>query len=86
MAAFEAGDYATAFVEFSELAELGDAAAQYNLALMYEAGNGVEQNKSTATNWYVLAAEQGSADAQVTLSMMYYGGMGITQNFSLAHM
>jgi TPR repeat protein len=85
-AAYEAGDYATAFVEFSELAEQGDADAQYNLALMYERGEGVVQDYAAAVKWYTLAAEQGDADAQFLLGAMYALGAGVVQDYALAHM
>ena len=35
LAAYNAGDYATALQEWTPLAEAGDVAAQYNLGLMY---------------------------------------------------
>ena len=35
LAAAQAGDYATALQEWTPLAEAGDAAAQYNLGIMY---------------------------------------------------
>ena len=85
-AAYEAGDYATAFVEFSELAEQGYADAQYNLALMYDNGEGVTQDYAEAVKWYTLAAEQGDATAQFTLGWMYYNGQGVVQDYELAHM
>jgi hypothetical protein len=38
------------------LAEHGDATAQYNLAVMYDAGRGVLQDYVLAHKWYNLAA------------------------------
>ena len=35
LAAAQAGDFATALQEWTPLAEAGDAAAQYNLGIMY---------------------------------------------------
>ena len=63
-AAYVAGDYATAFVEFSKLAEQGDASAQAILGSMYNNGKGVTQDYTEAVKWYTLAAEQGLAGAQ----------------------
>ena len=36
LAAYESGDYATALLEWTPLAEQGNVSAQYNLGLMYE--------------------------------------------------
>jgi len=38
VAAYERGDYQTAFREFKPLAQRGDATAQFNLGLMYSKG------------------------------------------------
>ena len=40
-------------------AEQGDAAAQYNLGIMYGNGTGVPQDDAEALRWYRLAADQG---------------------------
>ena len=37
-------------------ADQGDAKAQYNLGVIYENGQGVPQNDTEATKWYLLAA------------------------------
>ena len=42
--AHQRGDYATALRIFRQLAEQGDASAQYNLAFMYDNGRGVTQD------------------------------------------
>src|SRR3990172_3515441 len=47
-AAYERGDYATAFRLMKPLAEKGDAKAQHNLGLMYYQGQGVPQNYAEA--------------------------------------
>ena len=49
--ALDAGDYATALQEWRPLAEQGDAAAQYNLGLMYHHGDGVTQDHAEAVPW-----------------------------------
>jgi TPR repeat protein len=48
VAAYERGDYATAFREWLPLAEQGDAQAQYNLGGMYQFGEGVPVNDAEA--------------------------------------
>ena len=74
--AYERGDYATALREFRPLAEQGDAAAQFNLGLMYANGEGVPEDDIQAVFWWRQAAEQGDADAQLNLGVMYSLGEG----------
>ena len=45
LAAAQRGDFATAFQEWPPLAEQGDAAAQYNLDILYDHGEGVAKNR-----------------------------------------
>ena len=78
--------YETAFNEFKELAEQGEAAAQFNLALMYANGRGVLQDDKEAVKWYTKAAEQGDADAQFNLGLGYATGEGVLQDNVYAHM
>ena len=60
LAAYNRGDYATAFEEWLTVAEHGEAGAQYNLGFMYDHGQGVPQDYAEAVRWYRLAAEQGT--------------------------
>jgi len=63
--AVQRADYLSALFHFQVLAAQGHAAAQYNLALMYEHGLGVPRNSKLAILWadksaaagYALAAE-----------------------------
>ena len=48
VAAYQRGDYASAFREFRPLAEQGNANAQYNLGIMYDNGQGVSQDYAGA--------------------------------------
>ena len=41
-------------------AAAGDAKAQVNLGLMYNAGEGVRKNKSTAKEWFGKACDNGN--------------------------
>ena len=86
LAAYRAGDYATAVQEWRPLAEQGEAIAQVNLGFMYENGRGVLQDYAEAVRWYRMAAEQGNAWAQASLGFMYFGGRGVLQDYVLAHM
>jgi uncharacterized protein len=58
-AAYHAGDYAKAFAEYKELAELGQPVAQLNLALMYLRGEGTQRSHTFAYAWALLAQENG---------------------------
>ncbi|WP_307752988.1 tetratricopeptide repeat protein, partial [Neisseria gonorrhoeae] len=62
----------------------GNAAAQFNLGVMYENGQGVRQDYVQAVQWYRKASEQGDAQAQYNLGLMYYDGRGVRQDLALA--
>ena len=78
--AYNRGDYATALRLARQLADRGDAAAQYNLGVMYAKGHGVSQNYGEALKWFHLAADQEYASAQYYLGIMYGNGQGVPQN------
>ena len=91
MAAYNRGDYATAFQEWLPLAEQGDAEAQYKFGTLYHNGYGVSKNNIEAIKWYRKAAEQGHEQAQYFLGGMYLRGMylrgeGIPTNYLKAYM
>ena len=69
LAAYLAGDYATALAIWTPLAEAGDLHAQFSLGLMYADGEGVEQDNTEAVKWTRLAAEAGFAPAQGIMQM-----------------
>ncbi len=78
--AYNRGDYKNAFLIFNCLTEQGDAAAQYQLGVMYADGEGVPQDDSEALRWYRMAAEQGNAVAQWELGLMYSTGEGVPKD------
>ena len=86
LAAYKAGDYATALQEWRPFAELGDVSAQYNLAQMYRKGQGVIQDYKEAVKCWRKAADQGHAKAQTNLGYQYDNGQGVLQDNVLAHM
>ena len=65
-------------------AEKGDAQAQADLGLIYERGDGVEQNWKKAINLYRKAAEQDHQWAQTQLGICYYYGNGVERDYSEA--
>ena len=82
--AIEKGDYKTAFTIFEDLAEKGDAVAQFALGFMYYDGLGVRQDYFKAKEWYEKAATQGDAQAQNNLGVMYDNGYGVIQDKKIA--
>lgn len=75
-----AGDFETALREFTLAAENGLDLAQYNLAILYFTGQGVDQDLSKAFYWTEAAAQQGHVNAQFNLGSLYMSGQGIQQN------
>lgn len=84
VAAYERGNYATAFRLMKPLAEKGNAKAQHNLGIMYDYGRGIPQDYAKALKWYRKAAGQGIPEAQHNLGLMYYHGQGVPQNYTKA--
>lgn len=84
VAAYERQDYATALRIWKRLAGQGIAAAQHNLAVMYDHGQGTGINDSVAVTWYRKAAEQGHTQSQYTLGLLYSRGQDVPQNMSEA--
>ena len=56
--ALERGNYETAVYYLSFFASNGDSVAQYNMAILYRDGLGVEKNPKVALSWLYLAAQQ----------------------------
>ena len=69
-----AGDYTQAAAAMQPLAIGGNPQAQFNLALLYHSGAGVNQDEVAAVVWYHKAAENGSLEAQQFLAAGYAEG------------
>jgi ATP-dependent protease ClpP protease subunit len=80
VAAYDQQQYATALKLWLPLAEQGNAAAQFNVAVLYEKGLGTASDVVEAARWYLKAAEQGDPDAQYSAGILYETGTGVTQN------
>ncbi len=78
--AYNAGDYETAYREWLPLAEKGSTTAQFNIGLMFDLGEGREQDFKRAIEWYVRAAENDFGRAQFRLGEIYEAGEGIEQD------
>ena len=69
-----------------ELAEGGDAEAQFALGTMYRYGQGVAQDYGEALRWWRKAADLGLIDAQFALGDIHAGGSGIARDRIRAYM
>jgi TPR repeat protein len=85
-AAYDKGDYVTAYKEFKTLAEQGDGRSQFYLGVMYYGGEGkgVAQNYAEAVKWFRKAADQGNIAAQSNLGWIYYEGQGVAKDYAEA--
>lgn len=81
LAAIYETDYERALEKLMPLAEHGHPAAQYNIGVMHEWGNGVPKNNTEALKWYKHSAELSHKDAQNNLGAMYSKGEGTEQDF-----
>ena len=78
------GSTDTEFEAMLARAEQGDADAQFNLARMYDEGEGVSQDKAEALRWLRSAADQGNSSAQHNLGVKYNTGRGVPQDYAEA--
>ncbi len=62
------GDFKTAVNLWQQLANDGDAIAQYNLALLYQQGDGVNADNNMSNYWLTMAARQGMVEAYQRLN------------------
>ena len=81
---FNQENYAEAVKWYRKVAEQGVAAAQYNLGVCYDNGQGVPQDYAEAVKWFRKAAEQGVAAAQYNLGICYDNGQGVPQDYAEA--
>ena len=68
------------FDELYELAEEGNADAQFEVALAYEYGNGVTANPRIAFEWMWMAAHNNNLSGMNNLGSYYSNGIGVEQN------
>ena len=76
----ERKDFVTVAKLLEKAAKLDHPNAQYNLAVMYQKGDGVEQDMQKALFWYEKAAEANLAIAQYNLGMIYFEGSIVEKN------
>lgn len=73
------------FVKLQAQAEAGDSAAQDTLGTKYLVGDGVEENKEEAVNWFRKSARQRNSSAMYHLGAAYYNGDGVPVSDSLSY-
>ncbi|TAK63302.1 DnaJ domain-containing protein [Methylobacter sp.] len=69
---------------YLQLAEQGNADAQFNVGLIYVNGQGITKDNKQAVDWFTKAANQGHREAQTKLGYMYATGKGVVQNYNSA--
>lgn len=65
-------------------AEAGDPQAQFEVARMYQDGDGTKKDLHAAAAWYQKAADRGHGGSQVQLGLMYANGQGVRQDYAAA--
>jgi TPR repeat protein len=78
------GEFRAAITELEPLLVEGYAPAQYQMALIYQKGQGVLKSTQKAFDLFSLAAEQNYPDAQFDLAIMYTEGAIVPKNLPLA--
>lgn len=86
LAAYDKGDFQTAYRGFYPLARKGNAGAQEIVGVMFLNGQGQEIDEEAAAKWLTKAAEQNRPLAQHYLGVMYENGTGVEQDSVLALM
>ena len=80
-AAYRAGKFEEAVRFWTPLAQEGIPAAEYNLGVLYEKGQGVPQDLAKAASFYRKAADQGVTTAQLALGRLNAGGRGMPKDY-----
>ncbi|MBN9286742.1 MAG: hypothetical protein BGO43_02360 [Gammaproteobacteria bacterium 39-13] len=73
-------DYEKAFHIFSDLADQGNALAEFKLGQMYYYGQGVEKNLPIAKKWFLKSARLGVKDAKNWVAILFRDGMENREN------
>jgi TPR repeat protein len=73
-------DYERAALLFRELADEGNAVAQFSLGAMFQNGYGVPQNYMEAVKWYQKSAMGNHPDGQYLLGLALKEGSGVPRD------
>jgi hypothetical protein len=76
---------------YRKAAEQGQPDAQASLGMLYEYGEGVEQDYALAAEWYWKAAEHvpdlgGAGQGRNDLGLLYMEGLGVPKDYIQAYM
>jgi localization factor PodJL len=82
--ALEAAPAAAQIAILRQMADKGDAAAQYDLAARLAEGRGVDRDLAASVSWFEKAAAQGLAQAQYRLGALYEKGSGVPRDLARA--
>jgi hypothetical protein len=80
LAAYERGDFASAFDEFRILADDGSPDAMLWTGYVYQEGQGTARNFGEAMRYYRMAADAGQPQAYYYIGTMYEEGLGVDQD------
>jgi TPR repeat protein len=83
-AAYESGEYATAYRLLLPLAERGNATAELKIGKMYHDGHGVQQDYYKAKFWFEAASEHGDVVAKYNLGVLWEEGKGTPGDYNVA--
>lgn len=78
---YDEGEYNEAYHYFVKAAHMGEAAALYNLGLLYHLGRGVAQDYEAAKDYYEQACEHKYPLAYHNLGSLYYNGNYVKKDF-----
>lgn len=81
---FESQKYKESLPFCKEIANQGDALAQFYLGGIYARGAGTPKDFEKAFYWYLKAAEQGFARAQLIVGLYFNDGQGTSQDYDKA--
>ena len=74
------GEPSELFWSLIEEARWGESEAQYSVAMMYAAGEGVEMDQKEAAKWFEKAAEEGHPHAMFKIAERYEKGNGVVKD------
>jgi len=77
----QTAQHAGRFTDLAKLADKGDPAAEYELAMAYMNGSGVPKNETVARKWLERSAGHGNTAAQYELGLALREGRGAIQDF-----
>jgi TPR repeat protein len=84
LAAYAAGNFAVAKLDFRALADVGSAIGETMLGTMYAHGQGVRRDPAAAAAYYSRAANRGYAPAQLAFAKALARGEGVAADRTAA--